>query len=784
MRLIASFACLIALTTAAAAQTTKEPLVAQVKRAIDRGVRQLKTLQMADGSFERDKSVVIPYPGGESALATLALLNAGVPLEDETMRKAMAYLRRLEPGKTYVRSLQTMVFAEAGQPEDRQRIRDNVNWLIDARVMRNGQLLGWTYGKQPSKSPDNSNTQYALLGLWAGRQAGVDIDRKIWQSIRDFYLTSQDPDGAWVYALNSAGVGFNQPSLTMTTAGLCGLLISGMELNVGREVIGADGVATGCGVYEENKAAAKALAWIGTHFTIENAAGRVFYNLYGLERTGRLTGQRFIGGHDWYREGCQFLVGRQNADGSWSAPGNFDRYPTVSTSFALLFLSKGRTPILISKLAHGIPVQRRDSDTDWNNDRNDLKNLVAFAGEQLFTKLRLGWQAFDIMRAASPRGDTLTEDDEAEATAELLQSPIIYFNGHKSPEQRFTAVEKRILQRAIDNGGFIFAEACCGSPQFDLGFKKLVAELWPENDLTELDGNHPVWKSFFPIAPGNPYKLYGLNLGCKTVLIYSPQDLSCQWESNNYKTGKGLAAFRLGTNIIAYATGREPPKPRLTQVEVASNAEPRSVPRGFLKVAQIRHRGDWHPAPKAMRNLLGHLHKVAGLDVALKTEDLPVDNPGIVDFKFLYMQGRGQFHFDEEELGKLRFNLQNGGLLFADACCGKEAFDKAFRALAKQLFPKETLVTVPASDLLYGKELNGTALTDANIKLRRDIGGAMVNAAPYLEGIKINDRWAILYSKYDIGCALERHQSMDCRGYQPDSAFKIAGAAVLYSLRP
>ena len=243
-----------------------------------------------------------------------------------------------------------------------------------------------------------------------------------------------------------------------------------------------------------------------------------------------------------------------------------------SSFAALLFLSKGRTPILISKLTHGIPVQRREIDTDWNNDRNDLRNLVAFAGDQLFTKLPLGWQSFDIMRAANPQGNTLTEDDELEATAELLQSPIIYFNGHKSPLQRFTAVEKKILQRAIDNGGFIFAEACCGSPQFDQGFKELVTQLWPDSELTELDGNHQVWKSYFPIAPGNPYKLFGLNLGCKTVLIYSPQDLSCQWESNNFKSGKGLQAFRLGTNIVAYATGREPPKPRLTQVENCGRA--------------------------------------------------------------------------------------------------------------------------------------------------------------------------------------------------------------------
>ncbi len=208
---------------------------------------------MADGSFERDKPC-ITYPGGWTSMAVLALLNAGVPVEDAHVKKGLAYLRKLEPGKTYVRAMQTMVFVEAGQPEDRQRIRDNVNWLIDARVMRNNQLTGWSYGKGPTASTDNSNTQYALLGLWAGRQAGVDINRQVWESIRNYYVANQDADGAWIYSRAGASSDFSRPSLTMTTAGLSGLLIAGMELNVGREVIQANGVALNCGIYEENQA--------------------------------------------------------------------------------------------------------------------------------------------------------------------------------------------------------------------------------------------------------------------------------------------------------------------------------------------------------------------------------------------------------------------------------------------------------------------------------------------------------------------------------------------------
>src|SRR5205823_3282983 len=94
---------------------------------------------------------------------------------------------------------------------------------------------------------------------------------------------------------------------------------------------------------------------------------QIFYNLYGIERAGRLSGQRFIGQHDWYREGCKYLVKCQREDGSWSEAGFHDQFPVVSTSFALLFLSKGRTPVLISKLVHG-PGE------DWNNDRNDARH--------------------------------------------------------------------------------------------------------------------------------------------------------------------------------------------------------------------------------------------------------------------------------------------------------------------------------------------------------------------------------------------------------------------------
>jgi hypothetical protein len=60
----------------------------------------------------------------------------------------------------------------------------------------------------------------------------------------------------------------------------------------------------------------------------------------------------------------------------------------------------------------------------------------------------------------------------------------------------------------------------------------------------------------------------------------------------------------------------------------------------------------------------------------------------------------------------------------------------------------------------------------------------MVKMEPFLEGIKVDGRWVVIYSKYDLGCALEHNTSSDCVGYDHDSALRIATAAVRYNARP
>jgi hypothetical protein len=572
-----------------------------------------------------------------------------------------------------------------------------------------------------------------------------------------------------------------------------------MDLAAGQQILNLDtGVAQNCGVYKNNEPVAAGLEWIGRRFPSTLNRETIirfqapFYTLYGLERTGRLTGQRYFGGHDWYRLGCEFLVSCQKNDGSWEGIGMhpLDNQPIIATSFSLLFLSKGRTPILVTKFAH-------DNGDEWNRKHSDARHIVEFASKELFKKQPMAWQVFDVRR--KPAEDA---HSQRELAAELLPSPLLYLNGHVL---RLTDKEKNIVREYVNNGGFLFAEACCGARQFDSDFRSLMDELFPDSKLRRVPPDHPVWYASgkFALKPSDFFdrdeSLWGIQQGCKWVVLYSPKPLAGYWEDNLFDRGRGRVAFQLAANIIAYATGLEPPRPRLTEVAIVqddpvSNKKPK---RGYLEVVQLAHDGDWRPAPRAMRFLMEEVRKT-GVDVLLTTaqarlsdgvglDDGPVRR--INDSLFFYLHGRRSFTPSPRALKDLRFRLEGGATLLADACCGSRAFDEAFRLTMTEMWAdqKLKLEPIPLTDELFSRELNGVKISE--VRCRREAPDGQraspeyQSVPPALEGIKYKDRWVVIYSRYDLGCALEKHQSTDCLGHDYASAALLGKAAVLYALK-
>jgi hypothetical protein len=535
------------------------------------------------------------------------------------------------------------------------------------------------------------------------------------------------------------------------------------------------------------------------------------YNVYGLERLGRLSGQRFIGRHDWYRDGCEFLVAAQDpTTGAFKTGKNIDGPNVVSSSFALLFLSKGRTPVLVTKFAWG-DFQDRGNGTfvevgdprpgvaNWNRKHNDTRHVVEYASKELFKGVPLAWQVYD-----GRRQDLSSKEKILAEVGVLLQSPVVYLNGHG--KLVLTDAQKTVLKTYVEEGGFLVGEACCGDPAFADSFRALIKELFPNNALAKLPPEHAIWRAYNDVSPADFPNLEGLERGCRTVAVFSPTPLAGFWEESKYvppvpKPGdprqpaknQGERAFRLAGNVIAYATGLELPKQRLTRAKLATGAD--TTPgRSQFKPIQLKLTGDAPAAPAGMRNLMSHMREAHRLDVAIESKpdsyQMFPGEDGLAAFKFLYLHGRKPLKFNEADEKNLKANLQTGGLLLADAGCNGfaawKAFDASFRDTMKRMFPDSPLQLLPADDPLYTKMANSPL---GNVRCRREKPDGtgpeaeLKTVSPYLEGIKIDGRWVVIYSKYDIGCALEGHKAADCMGHDKESALKIASAAVLYSLK-
>jgi hypothetical protein len=755
----------------------------QVRKAIDRGVGFLKGQQRNDGSW----ADWVGQPGGVSALCTLALLNAGVEPADPHIQKALGYLRKLKPDTTYATSLATMVFARAEPDKDRLLISRNVRWLESMQIMEGSRKGSWSY---PAKANgDNSNAQFALLALHEAERAGVLVSDKTWRMAKFYWEECQNLDGSWGYYKPLPGTG------SMTCAGITSLVIATDRVRPSDAKVIGDRID--CCVARDKDDAdrlERAMQWMERNFSVSANPGTasgtwLLYYLYGLERAGRLTARRFVGEHDWYREGADLLVRKQETmSGFWTGVGHSEDDPLIGTSLALLFLSKGRWPVLLSKLKYG-------PDNDWNQHRSDANNLTRYVESRW--KRDMTWQVIDLRLA--------TVED-------LMQTPVLSLSGGASPlpevpDQRRQLARK--LRDYLDRGGFLFAEGNCGGSGFDGGFRELMQLVFPEPEykLRLLEPEHPIWYAEEKVDPRQLRPLWGVEFGCRTSVVYAPADppqkprpsLSCLWELSRPGRGEKYsptvqaqidAAMSLGINVLAYATNRELKSKEDYFRPLAAKQPGDNLERGRLYIAKLRHGGGCNAAPRALVNLMDSAGRELKVRPKVREEPLDITDDSLLDYHLVFMHGRTAFSLNDAERQRLKQYLERGGMLFADSICASSAFTESFRREMATIFPNRKLERIPAGDPLLTTAYGGFDLQTVS---RRDpesrpASGGPLEAAvrkvpPDLEGLKFQDRWGVIFSPYDLSCALEKRDSLECRGYTREDAARIGLNVVLYSLQ-
>lgn len=758
-------------TSALAQRTAEQPLTPErVAKSIERGVQFLKSKQKASGRWTPRGA----HPGGVTALCTLALLNSGVDPQDDSIVRALRRLNEVElqTSSVYSVSLMTMVYCLA-DPDNVARIRQCVNYLVESQRTSEGEG-GWSYNLNNSRS-DSSNSQFALLALHEASLLGIQVEQRVWRQAQWYWDSVRHRRGGYGYTeANSVMTG------SMTCAGISSLII--IDENLPKRVPFENGRIVCCGDTDRIEEVELASEFLASRFTVaRNPANGItsfaqsnYYFLYGLERAARLSGQRFFGEHDWYREGAEYLTrqGRQKG-GAWKGTGSHgENRAEIATSLALLFLSKGRRPIVIGKYKHS-------DNNDWDRHRKGIHYLTRALESDW--EMKLNWQTIE--------GKYATTED-------LLEAPVLFISGRD--ELRLGRKQKESLKKYIEFGGFVFAEACqgdgCGeNVAFQRDFVNLMDELFPENPMLLLDGNHPIYSSQYPLQVNPDRPLYGLQSSCRTSVVFCPANLSGIWRVNRQsfmdqlpQSAKNQVTYatQLGVNVVSYATGRElkDKLDRPNDIDVTSDSDGQRV----VLIPKLSHGGGADDAPNAWQNIVRRARFDLKQRFRIKREMVSPQISQLAKNPMVFMHGRTGFSWSAEERADLKTWLENGGFMFSDSICAADAFVESFRKEMKQLFPDNELQPIPPNDPMWSDRLGGYRLDSVTLHEPGQEGGGIRKSKtpPRMEGIKVGDRWVVVFSPYDLSCAMENAPAHQCVGYSKDDASKMGVNIILYALKP
>lgn len=377
-----------------------EALQKKIDEAIDKGMKYLLDYSKKEILPKLNEGVKAfgwqfnMDPRFYTELIVLTLVHAGVSKEDETFKALLNDVLSRNLVLTYHVALQAMALEALDKKTYQKRIAECAQFLIDAQD-KDGR---WGYmGGQPTKDDDvatdkgkgdktkkdkekdkpvetigppkdpkkggdtealpimelrkrgwgfgtdNSNTQYATLGLRACMDSGIAIPKDVAKLAVQWWEKNQNADGGWGYGGgkgSSTGLLSDISYGSMTAGGVGSLAIY-------KYYLGQD--------YKKEKHIQAGLKWLADHYSIKanppfNNA-HLYYYLYALERAGIFTENEKIGSHSWYIEGAQYLIQVQNGDGSWDSQSELARKMNphqlriADTCFAILFLKRATKPL-------------------------------------------------------------------------------------------------------------------------------------------------------------------------------------------------------------------------------------------------------------------------------------------------------------------------------------------------------------------------------------------------------------------------------------------------------
>jgi hypothetical protein len=432
-------------------------------------------------------------------------------------------------------------------------------------------------------------------------------------------------------------------------------------------------------------------------------------------------------------------------------------------------------PALIGKMALGkVRWVTRDGKRvayrDWMTDPSDIQSLLNWTNE----KLGIHYRAL--------------ETDFEHFSFDPRELPALLFSGHNKFE-----IDEPIhaqLARYVLDGGMLIGDACCGWKDFDESFRENLSQLFPDRPLRKLSPDDPLFASYYKLG-GFTYQkadgtretaapcLEGITFGCRLGVIYSPVDLTCGWDGHDHPRGLRVVidqARQIGANYVTYLLGNYQLARFLSTTKVYHEAQ--APTRDDFVFAQLIHEGDWDPDPSSVHNLLKYAKENSTLEVKFKRANVRLNDPRTASYPLLYMTGHDEFHWSDEDVHRLKNYLRAGGMLLADACCGRLAFDTAFRREIARVFPENRLAFLRQDHPLLHIHTD-VEQVQYTPRVAEDFGAI---PGPMLEGISLDGRVAVVYSRFDLGNGWEQFPHPYSYGYLDQSALNIGTNVLVYAV--
>ncbi|MCG3138738.1 MAG: hypothetical protein HJJLKODD_02606 [Phycisphaerae bacterium] len=691
--------------------------------------------------------------GGRTALATFALISAGVSRHDPIMANSLGFLKKHRMPGTYGRALRASIYStlvsQSSNPEERESWRKllerDARWLVLAMNDSNG----YTYtthadesnsDKTPFTIYDNSNSQFGNLGVWIATLSGYAAPRGYWMRVAKFWLEQQDPSGGWAYKAK------NRPSENMTIAGVNSLImvLDQYYAKAAGKYEKFKGITSNPRILEEIETIQNSVL-LGLHWLSMN--GRPYgeaYTQLGTERLGLASGEKYFGGRDWYRVGAAGAVNNQ----SWEGRSLED------VSMWLIFLSYGRAPVLINKLRWG------GDESNWDYYFRDIYHVCRFISntyEEIYK-----WQIVDAK-------STLYDLEDA---------PLLFIGG----DDTFWFPEgfDVIVREYLENGGTIIGHANLASAKFANSFKSVFEKLLADvgYKFRQLPKNHPIYKAGFSEGTDRIKEhipIWGLSDGYREVVLLFPVDVAGAWHQSLYDDQVDL--FRIMANIRLYAARRYQELPGRLRGERLTGRQARAW--GSMRVLRPKSSvdlgGAWGSL-KQMNLLMTHYY---GLSLRPVDKSQLQQLPATSSFDMLHIMGQGEKGFTSEELQAIKAYCQSGGFVFIESAGGDLKFTKQVKAQLSELFKNQFQSLNPENDLLKGQFGQGKPLNRMEYTRWAKKEG-FKGETPALWGVQQNGDLVLVFSPLDVSVAAGRQYVFGTIGFDESSAQKVMRNILLY----